>query len=477
MSKPKQVSTNSLKSLTSNNQFTGNYDLNTNINPFLEYSFVQKTMPIVNDANPPNPLTIEQSTDCTLGVNGNQIQSTESIVNLNAPLNPICENNTNLSCLDSSKTNEIPKMESELKVISSQENNSMDSVKSFESIPSGDKTLKLKSPEIAEPPEVQSENNICGPYVVGLENDTLICYINSVLQSLFSIALFRSLLTDIYNTYIDPSTHSSIIPVLYEYQCKIILGEEKYLSMKRMKEVIFEQIKFFEDGIQQDAHEFFILFIDCVENEILKIQEKCAKKRPFDTHRSFVDIFNEMFYGNIRYILECGSCQFSSTIKERFNHITVPMVLDNSTDFKDLNSYLEYYFSDKYIKSNYPWKCEKCGNCASKHRLVVENLPSVLIFHLQRNTMTGFKIMTRFDFPKNELVVSVPLEKSTNSITFKLMSVVHHQGLTTTSGHYVASCRRPSKPFSPGSLHWYLFDDYCIYELNYPLESQHVKVL
>ncbi|KII73074.1 Ubiquitin carboxyl-terminal hydrolase 17-like protein A [Thelohanellus kitauei] len=299
-----------------------------------------------------------------------------------------------------------------------------------------------------------------GPYLVGFENDSLICYMNSVFQCLFSIPLFRKFLIAAHNMLKDLPEPSKIIPVMYQYLKDIMAGQEVPLPMVIMKQVIFSVLTNLQNGVQQDAHEFLIFLLDAIESEIKSGQKIFYQTTIFDEKNTdLVKRFDKLFYGKIHYIFECKRCDGRSDIEERFNHITIPLVSDvgASNHCQNLKSFINHYFSTEYMSSNIPWVCEKCKSNESKQTLYVEYMPSILIFHTARNEMNGMKILTKFEYSQDRLDLKLPFYRETIPMSYSLVSVVHHRGVTTYSGHYIATCKRPSR--SPKILKWYRFDD------------------
>ncbi|KAF1743807.1 hypothetical protein MXB_4950, partial [Myxobolus squamalis] len=273
------------------------------------------------------------------------------------------------------------------------------------------------------------------PFIVGLQNSSLICYMNSVIQSLISVGVFRNWLEKAYNTFEKLLPDISYVETLYWYQTEIISGKYNYLSSSKLENIVFKTIPHFSQGQQQDAHEFLILLISCLEDEI-----------------KLVDIINftqiqKEYANNLR-----------TTSNEKFNHITIPLSGDNDNlpDGEEIDSCLMRHFAPESIPISYEWKCEKCACVreATKTQLI-NRLPNLY-------SKTGRKIQSLVQFPIDKLQYCFPFFSESENIKrfppeYVLLSVINHHGLTLTSGHYTASCRRPVPDYDNSS--WFIYDD------------------
>ncbi|KAF0990498.1 hypothetical protein HZS_1219, partial [Henneguya salminicola] len=326
----------------------------------------------------------------------------------------------------------------------------------------------------------QMLRNDSQPYMVGLTNTNLICYMNSVIQSLVSIEQYRVLIDQVYSLSKNGVTISSLISTLHWYQSEIVSGKFFSLSMEKMEKVIFERMPHFIRGVQQDAHEFLLLLISCIEDdiklidkEILEIPKLPERPTPLD----LVKQYDTLFYGAIRHKISCNSCGSASYQNEKFNHITVALSGDEAStyDGEDLDSCLNRYFSIEQLPISDEWKCSncKCIREATKTPFI-ERLPLLLIIHLSRYCNAGKKIQSLIKYPMDKLNfsfrLSIEFKKEYKiSPTYNLVSVVHHHGLTITSGHYVASCKRPV----PTSINpsWLRCDDFRVEQILNPEDS------
>ena len=158
--------------------------------------------------------------------------------------------------------------------------------------------------------ELESKEMQKGKYV-GLKNMTATCYLNSIIQQLYMIPMFRETILKIKN--------KSKNNILYELQLlfsALKIYEFAYYNPRSF--VVKNNLNFYE---QMDADEFYGTLIDKIENDIKKIYSKAQIKEDSQTSQDkknedykYKKIFN--FFFGIKVVdelkfIDCGHKRYN----------------------------------------------------------------------------------------------------------------------------------------------------------------------
>ncbi|EAY08920.1 Clan CA, family C19, ubiquitin hydrolase-like cysteine peptidase [Trichomonas vaginalis G3] len=261
---------------------------------------------------------------------------------------------------------------------------------------------------------------------VGLINQGATCYMNSMLQALYSITAFRRM---IYNMPtagtddIEKSIPLNLQHLFYYMQTSTTAVTTKYLTRSFGWDAI-------ETGFQQDIQEFCRVLLDNLETKLTKAGRK--------------DEISQMFRGKMQKVIKAVDCPYVSTKDDYFYDITLTV-----DGYKTLEESLESLFAS-FEYSDYNTESEYGRRTVSVSDKLVE-LPPILFFHLSRFVYDNFgnisKLNSRFEFPK-ELDLSKYIEDS----LYELTGVLVHSG-SVNGGHYYAFLKPTEEP------KWYRFDD------------------
>jgi ubiquitin C-terminal hydrolase len=318
----------------------------------------------------------------------------------------------------------------------------------------------------------------------GIHNIGNTCYMNSVIQGLFSINAFRNYLLDknytkyLYNNIKKKLNQNdiydeNIINKLQKYSLINALSElfeelnNNNNSTNPINPIIFKKvigmhIPNFIGNTQEDGHEFLFQLLDHVHTEIVQcvnvnissntdknikqlINDK-LKNNTNNTNNISVDAFakwKELIENNYSIIpnlfsglfcseIKCNNCNYKSTIFEQYYTISLEIPEFQNNNNIDIYDCIEFMKQWEFIGDG---MCEKCKTSGIMKKLYIYKLPKVLIIHFKRFRIINGRIS------KNNVFVNFPKENlMINNKYFDLCSIIKHNG-NIGSGHY-ASCNK-----------------------------------
>jgi ubiquitin C-terminal hydrolase len=262
------------------------------------------------------------------------------------------------------------------------------------------------------------------------------CYINSVLQCFIYNPYFRK--------YCDIPDLKKII-----VESDIIKNNENLnvtYNLTTFVNSIFHKKTQFKRFQQSDAHEFLLVFLELLTQEVhgrmdFYLDTRNKNWSEFLKTNNFSPFIGE-FFGQSKLNINCLGCRKTSSTFEEYNtiNLTVPKETKSVCDLfvRYLGNILQADPSNLYF-------CETCkGPQISQHKQSIVILPRTLIIVLKRYSSSGTKI-------KSEVILDKYLHIHENGIQkYTLTAVVNHQG-NLFDGHYT-SCVFINNE-------WYLFDD------------------
>ncbi|KAM8877352.1 ubiquitin carboxyl-terminal hydrolase 47 isoform 1-T1 [Synchiropus picturatus] len=331
---------------------------------------------------------------------------------------------------------------------------------------------------------------------VGLVNQAMTCYLNSLLQTLFMTPEFRNAL---YNWEFEESEEDPVTSIPYQLQRLFVLLQT---SKKRAIETTDVTRSFGWDSSeawqQHDVQELCRVMFDALEQKWKQTEQ--------------ADLINHLYQGKLKDYVRCLECSYESWRIDTY--LDIPLVIrpfGASQGYGSVEEALQAFVQPETLDGPNQYFCERCKKkCDARKGLRFLHFPYLLTLQLKRfdfdyTTMHRIKLNDRMTFPE-ELDMSpfidvedekspqtesctdsgaenegschsdqmsndfstddcvdegICLDSSGNTervlkpksmLTFELFSVMVHSG-SAAGGHYYACI----KSFTDGQ--WYSFND------------------
>ena len=308
--------------------------------------------------------------------------------------------------------------------------------------------------------------------LTGLKNLGNTCYMNSVLQCLSNFTLpsqyfmsknFQRELNDTSETQGEMAVEfSELVAALWS-------GQYKSISPVDFKRTVGKYRREFQGSAQQDAHEFLLVLMEWLHNDVNEIRGKVRlPEEDFDklpemqaanaswemekkADKSFI---RETFYGQRKSSLRCLTCGHESAKYESFFELSVQLPPGNGKC--SLRQCIESLLKPECVQ----FKCPKCNREREFHKkLDIVKFPMILTIHLARFYEDGGiwrKKQNMVDFEMTDFSIGTYAQacggKFNRYRDYQLYGVCNHFG-TMEGGHYTGYC------YSQVYKQWYKYDD------------------
>lgn len=255
------------------------------------------------------------------------------------------------------------------------------------------------------------------------------CYINSLVQILVNIPLFKQKVLQ--------ADHKNckncllcilreIVEDLFSHSTSLVFSSFIYYLCKKDSS--------FQGSVQHDVHELFIKLCSFLHNEI---GDDLCKNSPCLAH--------DIFFGLNLVVLECLECKKISKTSDPYLNLSFDLKEKSIQKMMDL-----YYSKEDLEEKVYCAQCQK----ATKHTKQMEHNkePEVLVISIKRFEVKNNKANKIDDFISNNLCVKF------QNINYRLMGYIKHIG-NLNNGHYVSVIKNQNK--------FYVYDDDKIEEVGY----------
>ncbi|KAH8246218.1 hypothetical protein KR038_005214 [Drosophila bunnanda] len=238
---------------------------------------------------------------------------------------------------------------------------------------------------------------------VGLVNQAMTCYLNSLLQALYMTPEFRNAL---YRWEFDNDNEAKNIP--YQLQ-KLFLNLQT--SPKAAVETTDLTRSFGWDSTeawqQHDIQELCRVMFDALEHKFKNTKQ--------------ANLISNLYEGKMNDYVKCLECNTEKTREDTFLDIPLPVrPFGSSSAYGSIEEALRAFVQPETLDGNNQYLCEKCKKKCDAHKgLHFKSFPYVLTLHLKRfdfdyQTMHRIKLNDRVTFPQT-LNLNTFINRSGNS--------------------------------------------------------------
>ncbi|XP_022105952.1 ubiquitin carboxyl-terminal hydrolase 47-like isoform X2 [Acanthaster planci] len=226
---------------------------------------------------------------------------------------------------------------------------------------------------------------------VGLINQAMTCYLNSLLQTLYMTPEFRNAL---YKWCFDESVEDPSKSIPYQLQRLFV---QLQTSKKRSIETYDLTRSFGWDSSeawhQHDVQELCRVMFDALETKFKNTENE--------------DLINRLYQGQMKDYVKCLECTYESARKDSF--LDIPLVIrpfGSTKTYGSVQEALQAFVMPETLKDTNQYFCEHCNKKCDAHKgLKFQSFPYVLTLQLKRfdfdyTTCTRIKLNDKVTFPE-----------------------------------------------------------------------------
>ncbi|KAK9871493.1 hypothetical protein WA026_012864 [Henosepilachna vigintioctopunctata] len=262
---------------------------------------------------------------------------------------------------------------------------------------------------------------------VGLVNQAMTCYLNSLLQALYMTPEFRNAL---YNWEFDGQNESRSIP--FQLQ-KLFLNLQT--SSKPAVETTNLTTSFGWQGSdawqQHDIQELCRVMFDALEQKFKNTKQ--------------ANLINDLYEGKMLDYVRCLECSTEKSREDTFLDIPLPVrPYGSQVAYNSVEEALRAFVQPEILDGNNQYHCEKCNKKCDAHKgLKFIKFPYLLTLHLKRfdfdyNTLHRIKLNDKVVFSEilnlNSFIQSSDTSESEEQLEEKEMTKYDIDCCTTDSG-------------------------------------------
>lgn len=252
---------------------------------------------------------------------------------------------------------------------------------------------------------------------VGLVNQAMTCYLNSLLQTLFMTPEFRNA---VYRWEFTGTEEEAVKSIPYQLQ-KLFLTLQT--SNKRATETTDLTRSFGWDSSevwhQHDVQELCRVMFDALEQNWKETDQ--------------ANLINHLYQGKLKDYVKCLECSYESARIDAY--LDIPLVIrpfGASQAYGSVEEGLKAFVQPEILAGSNQYFCEKCGKKCDAHKgLKFVSFPYLLTLQLKRfdfdyNTMHRIKLNDRMTFPE-VLNINHMIEESGCTISQSQVSVTNSE--------------------------------------------------
>lgn len=215
----------------------------------------------------------------------------------------------------------------------------------------------------------------------GLTNLGNTCYLNAILQALYSLEPFVSelLYTNRKISKINPSSLHSAMANLLVSQRKIEPESSKCTLLDNVREAISTVQKRFSGNDMQDAHECLNQILDHLKEEAVKVSTSTPSpnREGSEEESLLINPTVHNFEFEVEHSITCIKCGEVVTKIEQYIDLSLDVPRGREPTIQDA---LDLFFANERVD----YRCARCDYDKSEVSKRINKLPRVFILHLKR---------------------------------------------------------------------------------------------
>ena len=221
----------------------------------------------------------------------------------------------------------------------------------------------------------------------GLINLGNTCYLNAVLQSLFSLPTFpgaiKAAAASCGNALPSDGVLHALNNCLVQRDASSAAGFSAF-SPEQVKLAVGLRLGAFRGSFQQDAHEFFCGLLEAAQGEVLAVESSRLGRKQLHVSET-ADPSTRVFGFAVEHEITCNGCDKVTKVTEQCTHLSLdlPKKAGKETVVPlGLDAMLSSYFAEEELEKG----CEGCEAECIGHtvRRKINRLPQILALHVKR---------------------------------------------------------------------------------------------
>ncbi|XP_076039758.1 ubiquitin carboxyl-terminal hydrolase 47-like isoform X2 [Oratosquilla oratoria] len=250
---------------------------------------------------------------------------------------------------------------------------------------------------------------------IGLVNQAMTCYLNSLLQTLFMTPEFRNAL---YRWEFKGSEEEASKNIPCQLQRLFLMLQT---ANKSAVETTNLTRSFGWDSSeawqQHDIQELCRVMFDALELSFKNTDQ--------------ADLINRLYEGKMKDYVKCLECGYESAREDTYLDIPLPIrPFGSSSAYQSVEEALKHFVEPEVLTGNNKYKCSKCNNLCDAHKgLKFTRFPYLLTIHLKRfdfdyQTLHRIKLNDKVTFP-NVLDLNNFIDCASENKEEKIESTTH----------------------------------------------------
>eukprot|EP00403_Amphidinium_massartii_P020179 CAMPEP_0178416712 /NCGR_PEP_ID=MMETSP0689_2-20121128/24203_1 /TAXON_ID=160604 /ORGANISM="Amphidinium massartii, Strain CS-259" /LENGTH=670 /DNA_ID=CAMNT_0020038061 /DNA_START=22 /DNA_END=2034 /DNA_ORIENTATION=+ len=216
----------------------------------------------------------------------------------------------------------------------------------------------------------------------GLRNLGNTCYLNAVMQALHGLTAFEQELKRLPErvpTASEGELFRCTTEILSQMSSQKTMSGP--LSPAKLRERIASISPAFGSNSQQDAHEFFLEYMNQLHDELVVARESFLASAGAERPQEELLLTTQQFFDSkVHRSLVCKECGHTNQVEELFRDFSLDVLGASGAGSSKLQDMISGYFAPEDLEL----KCEQCPCKAARMESSLASQPRALVLHLKR---------------------------------------------------------------------------------------------